>query len=263
MTEKFIHPSKAYEYIDQWHKSPFSSISDNQLSHLKHLFIADMENQKYPYFKNYLQQILNHLPGKILPFFLDNLANPDDPEWYRQNCLSFLIHANRPIYQITGIKIIQKMQDESLIPLILPLIFHNHIPLQKQAIKTLLNYPQIAEPFLENSLKTRSKRKQEIAIKVLHQVNPANLKLAVMELSNPDFLFRINAIQVLGKSGERKWLTKLLPLLEDPDLGVRKAAVEAISKLGGKKAKQILYQSLIREDYPPLKLIIQEHLKKW
>ncbi|MHA1777026.1 MAG: hypothetical protein DRO88_09325 [Promethearchaeia archaeon] len=263
MAEKSAHPSKAFQYIDQWNYSSLSVISDNQIIHLKHLFIEDMKNQKYSHFKEYLSQILNFLPGKILPFFLENLVNLEDPEWYRQNCLSFLIHATRPIYQIKGIKIIQKLQDESLIPLVFPLIFHSHPPLQKEAIKTLLLYPLIAEPILENSLKTRSRRKREIVLKVLHRINPQNLRLAVEELNNPDFLIRIRAIQVLGKSRDRKWLSKLLPFLNDSDLGVRKAVIEAISDLGGKKAKKILNQSLIRENYPPLKLIIQEQLEKW
>lgn len=156
-----------------------------------------------------------------------------------------------------------KNNDETLIPLAIPLIYHSHLPLQQEAIKTIIQFPSISEPILENALRSRSEKKLNIVKKVLNQLNPNNIKLAVAELNNPDFLIRVNALKILGSTGDRKWITKILPFLEDDDMAVRKAAIEALSQLGGRKAKQILSQTLIREDYPPLKLIIQKQLKKW
>ncbi|MCF2140686.1 MAG: HEAT repeat domain-containing protein [Candidatus Lokiarchaeota archaeon] len=263
MNKKLEHPTKAFQYLDKWHKTSLSSMADNQLAYLLKLLINDMENQNYSIFKEYMNQILSHLPIKILPLFLENIIHSNDPEWFQQNCINFLIHANRPIYQIKGLQIIQKNNDETLIPLAIPLIYHSHLPLQQEAIKTIIQFPSISEPILENALRSRSEKKLNIVKKVLNQLNPNNIKLAVAELNNPDFLIRVNALKILGSTGDRKWITKILPFLEDDDMAVRKAAIEALSQLGGRKAKQILSQTLIREDYPPLKLIIQKQLKKW
>ena len=253
-------PHEALDYLNTLVSSAGATIASNQIDYLIELIKNDMENQPFPLFREYLNSIFSKMPAKILPEFLELLIKLRKPYWFLQKLINFLIDAKRPIYQIKALQLIQKIKDDSYTPLVVPLIYHPHTPLRKEAILTIKVCPGCAEKMLEAELKSRSENKRAIAKKVLRQINPDNLRLALEMIDSQDFLERIHAIQSLAKTHNRKWIAKITALLNDPDLAVRKAAIEAISHLGGKKAKRILNQKLLNEEYLPLRSIIQEQL---
>lgn len=263
MIEEFDYPEEALKYLNILIKGANDFVASNQIDYLIELIKEDMEDQSYQVFKTYLNLIFNSLPVKILPYFLENLIKLQDPYWFIQKLINFLIKANRPIYQIKGLQLIQKIKDDSYIPYVFPLIYHAHLPLQKEAIKTIMLNGECSEKLLESDLKSRSEKKRMIARKVLKKVNPDNLRLMLEELESSDFIERIHAIKILAASGDRKWISKITNCLNDHDLSVKKAAIDALSQLGGKKAKKILNQKLLIEDYLPLRNIIQEHLENF
>jgi hypothetical protein len=257
------HPQEALDYLNALVFSARTSIASNQIDYLIELIKNDMESQPFPTFREYLNSIFSKIPAKILPEFLELLIKLRKPYWFLQRLINFLIDAKRPIYQIKALQLIQKVKDDSYIPLVVPLIYHAHPPLRKEAILTIKANPGCAEKMLESDIKSRSEKKRSIAKKVLRQINPENLRLALEMIDSQDFLERIHSIQTLAKTHNRKWISKITALLNDPDLAVRKAAIEAISHLGGKKAKKILNQKLLHEDYLPLRSIIQEQLENF
>ncbi len=263
MTENIDHPQEAWKYLNTLISSSKKSIATNQISYLINLIKEDMEDQGFAVFREYLNKMFSKLPASVLPYFLESLITlrETEPYWFIQKLINFLINANRPIYQIKGLQLIQQIKDDSYVPYIIPLIYHTHKPLRKEAIRTIVANPGCAEKIVEGDLRSRSEKKRTKAVKLLRKINPENIKLALEQIESTDFIERIHAIQVLANTNNRKWIAKITTFLNDPDLSVRKAAIEAISGLGGTNAKKILNQKLLHEEYLPLKVIIQEQLK--
>ncbi|MHA1518865.1 MAG: HEAT repeat domain-containing protein [Promethearchaeota archaeon] len=262
MVENNDHLQEAWKYLKTLISSAKISIASNQIDYLINLIKEDMEDQDFVTFREYMNRIFSELPASILPYFLESLITLKDPEpyWFLQKLINFLINANRPIYQIKGLQLIQQIKDDSYVPYIIQFIYHAHKPLSKAAIKTIVANPGCAEKIVEGDLRSRSENKRLIAAKLLRKINPNNIRLALEQIGSVDFLERIHAIQVLASSNDRKYVAKITPSLNDSDLSVRKVAIEAISQLGGTKAKKILNQKLLMEDYLPLKIIIQKQL---
>ncbi|TFH29388.1 MAG: HEAT repeat domain-containing protein [Promethearchaeota archaeon] len=257
------HPQEAWMYLNTLISSAKKSIASSQIDYLVNLIKEDMDDQSFATFRDYMNRIFSILPASLLPYFLESIItlNEAEPYWFIQKLINFLINANRPIYQIKGLQLIQQIKDDSYVPYVIPLIYHSHKPLRKEAIKTIITNPGCAEKIVENDLRSRSENKRILAAKLLRKINPDNIRLALEQIESTDFIERIHAIQVLATSNDRKWVAKITPYLNDPDLSVKKVAIEAISQLGGTKAKKILNQKLLLEDYLPLKTIILEQLK--
>ena len=223
--------------------------------------VEELDTLKKANYKTYLDNILLHIPRDQFPEFLDALIAVREPEGASQKILLYLLTHQRPLYQEKGLEMIEKKKETVYLPLVIEKIYSHHQPLQKKAIQVLFSLKGNVEEILEQQLKTRSPRKLEITKRLLRTINPDNEKLALKSLDDEDFLVRIRSIEVLGNSGQRRYISVLEPLLNDPDMSVRRSAVEAIARLGGKKAKDTLSLYLESETHPPLRNIIEGELK--
>ncbi len=126
----------------------------------------------------------------------------------------------------------------------------------------ILENPGNVEILLEQTLTDRSKQKRLIAFRLLNQINPNNIKLLLIQMEDPDFLTRIVAIEKLGNIKDRKWIDRIATALNDNDTAVQKAAIDALTQIGGKKVKKILSLKLAYENYPPIQEILRNSIGK-
>ena len=155
-----------------------------------------------------------------------------------------------------GLKLIQKIKNSSYTSLIEPFIYSNHLPLRQLTIRILLDNPGNIETILEQNLSDRNPKRRGLTEKLLFRINPTNLKIAQKRLTSVDFLERIQAISILADTKDKKIIVKLAPILKDPDISVRKAAIEGMVGIGGKKAKMILRDHMLVETHLPLRKFI-------
>ena len=228
---------------------------------LQYLF-NDLSYNTYNEHKIYLESIFSTLRPQDVALFLDSLSKIIEPMDYMSTIGLFLIQSQRPVFKLHGVEIALNLQDKRFIPYIIPIIYTKHIPLRQKAIETILSLQGKAEEILEQHLQEKVPSKQHLASKILKKLNPQNAKLGIFMLQNEDFIIRIEGIKILAETNNNKYLSKIEPYLDDTDMAVRKAAIEAISQFGGRKAKQILNQKLIEEEFPPLREIIQTSLEK-
>jgi HEAT repeats len=252
---------KALDYIIELAKIGFKDFQTDDIREIISICYSDLEEIPTDENRQYIDNIFSALPPKTIPLFLDTITQTFEPIESVQKILHYLIYTERPIFQIRGLQLAMNLKDETTIPKIVPLIFSHHKPLSQKAIELLLTLKGNAEKILEQYLPDRSPNKRELAIKIMKKLNPSNIKLAIQQLNSEDFLERIEAINVLGETNERKYINKIERLLSDKDLSVKKTAIEAIAKLGGRKAKKILNVSLLEEDYPPMIRLINFSLQ--
>ena len=81
-------------------------------------------------------------------------------------------------------------------------------------------------------------------------------------MEDPDFLTRIVAIEKLGNIKDRKWIDRIATALNNNDTAVQKAAIDALTQIGGKKVKKILSLKLAYENSPPIQEILRNSIGK-
>ena len=261
MIDNIKSPKKGLIFITEMNDLGDKYWSKSHIEHLITLIIHDLQKKSMNESQEYLEEVFYSIPPSFFPILLDLFTQNIDGE-ISKKIISYLLRTNRPIYQIKALNIIVNQNSENFVPFVIPLIFSSYIPLQKQAIKTIIAVPGSAELILEQMLNDRSKKRQKLALKILKRINPANHKLSLKLLESEDFVDRINGIKFLTESNESKWIKSIEIFLEDPDIAVRKAAIEGISKLGGKKAKDILIAQLDYQNYPPLRKILDTQIEK-
>ena len=230
-------------------------VSEEDLIRIAHLLTEELGQQSFYENRILLEDLFIAVSPAVMPSLLNILMHIEGPENIQAITL-FLLKSNRPIFQIKGLQKVISMNDPNYTAFITPLMFSSYKPLQQQAIRTLFEVPGNGELILEKILTDRSANKRAVAMRVLRMINPNNSKLAIKQLESDDFLERIGGIEHLSQTQERKWIGKIEPFLQDPDLAVQRAALDAIAQLGGRKAKKILNDRLLQENYPPLQKII-------
>ena len=226
--------------------------------------LEEILEKSYSYVNHLLDYLFSNLNSNFIPYFLNQLANISIPSKSAHKIALFLIKAeSRPIYQIKGLQLVSSLKDSNFAPFIIPLIFSGHKPLQQQAIRTLLATPGKSEEILEQYLQDRSPQRKDLAARLMRQINPDNVKLAKIMINSDDFLERIEGIKIISETGNRKWIKRTFEkMLEiERDLAVRKAIIEAITLLGGKKAEKILQISLENEDFTPMRNLIYSSIQ--
>lgn len=261
MSSKIPPPITAFKFIKEMKELGDKFWNDSQISHLLSLIHSDLEKKSIMDSQHYLEHIFFTIPPKLFPFLLDHLTRVSEGEIGRKIIL-YLLRTDRPLYQINALQMIIKRGQDNFAPYIIPLIFSAYEPLKKQAIRTIIIVPGSAELILEQILKDRSKKRQNVAIKLLSKINPSNHKLAMKMLESDDYIERITAINHLADSENSKWLSTLEKFLSDPDIAVRKSAIDGIAKIGGKKAKTILSKHLEIQDFEPLVRLISNNIEE-
>jgi hypothetical protein len=208
-----------------------------------------------------LDSLWIELTPQILHRFIEYTLHTIPEDFTLLESLIFsLYRTERPLYQIHAIPVIEHLQHAKFAPISVALAMSPYQPLRKRAVETIFTTPGNFEFIFENILRDRTSEKREWAAKMLTRLNPNNIKLAQYNLSNSDFIERSKAIQILGETKAKKYLSKLEPFLHDPDVAVQKAAIDAIAKIGGRKSVQILRDHLLTTDHEPLRRIIHSYL---
>lgn len=259
---KFQEPIKAIIFIKEMKDLGDKYWDSSQLEHLLSLILNDLESKSTIESQHYLEHIFFSIPPKLFPFLLDALTSQITADEISRKIIVYLLRTDRPVYQIKALEMIIERNSDNFAPYIIPLIFSSYEPLQKQAIKTIIKVPGSAELILEQILNDRSKKRQNLAMKILKRINSQNHKLAIKMLDSEDFVDRITGINHLAQSNDTKWIKILKNFLHDSDIAVQKAAIEAISNIGGKKAEQVLLEYRENQNYVPLLKILDFHLEK-
>lgn len=262
MTENTIENSQAIQFLRISAKNDHKGLNPHDYEELMLCIEADFCVIPTKKIHAYLHRVFDELPYHIVPDLIDHLIVTYQNGKYSRSLAYFLLTTERPIYQLKALRIIKNTNDAFFAPFILPLIFSNYQPLQQESVETLIKNKGNVEFLLEHLLHDHSPEKRDFAAKLLLRINPQNVKAAIYMLGNQDFLQRINAINILANTKERKWIPKIAVLLNDPDLAVQKASIEAIAELGGNNAKNILESRLAQEAHLPLREILQKVLKK-
>ncbi|MHA1719986.1 MAG: HEAT repeat domain-containing protein [Promethearchaeota archaeon] len=225
--------------------------------------LEEINDKNYSYVAHLLNYLFSHFHPNLLPYFLNHLGKISILHESSRKIALYLIKAeSRPIYQIKGLQLISRLKDSKFIPFIIPLIYSQHKPLQQQAIRTLFDTPGNKEEILEQYLLDRSPQRKELAARIMKQIYPDNIKLAQIMLESDDFLERIEGINCLSETQNRKWINTFEKMLEkEKDLAVKKTIFEAITLLGGRKARKILDNYLETEDFIPMRNLINNSIE--
>ena len=248
------HPT-CLQFVRYLTQKNVEHISDEEVKKIAQLLANELAHQTFYENRILLENLFAEVSPAVMPSLLDILMKMEGLENI-QAVILFLLKSNRPIFQIKGLQKIISIGDSRYTAFITPLLFSTYKPLQQQAIRTLFKVPGNGEIILEKILTDRSANKRAIAKRVLRMISPNNAKLAMKQLESGDFLERIAGIERLSQTQERKFIGKIEPLLQDPDIAVQRAALDGIAHLGGRKAKKILTACLHQENYPPLQKII-------
>ena len=264
MTYFFEESSRTINLLKEITSNSQNIIKFKKIDLIIESILDEIIEKTYSYVDEILGYLFSHLNSSLIPYFLNQLVNISIPSESGHKIAMYLIKAeSRPIYQIKGLQLVSSLKDSSFAPFIISLIFSSHKPLQQQAIRTLLATPGNREEILEQYLQDRSPQRKELAARLMKQINPDNVKLAQIMINSDDFLERIEGIKIISETGNRKWIKKTFEkMLEiERDLAVRKAIIEAITLLGGKKAEKILQISLENEDFTPMKNLIYSSIQ--
>ncbi|UYP48534.1 hypothetical protein NEF87_004819 [Candidatus Lokiarchaeum ossiferum] len=258
--KKSIENAQTLEYIKQIVENSQGKINSVELKQIMIFLVEDLHRITSANLKTYLDDIIEKIPSECLPFFFEALHEIED-EGAIHKMIIFFIRSNKPLYCMIGVQLIQKIHDESYTGLIAPFIYSNHKPLRQLTIRCLLANPGNIENILEQNLSDRNPKRRELTENLIFQINPKNIKVAQKKLNNTDFLERIQAISTLAETQDRKLVSKFETMLDDPDISVRKAVIEGITRLGGKKARKILKEHLLKETHFPLRALIISNFK--
>ena len=259
MTYFFEESSKTINLLKEITSNSQNIIKFKKIDLIIENLLEEILDKKYLYADQILDYLFFHLNSNLIPYFLNQLVNISIPSESAHKIAKYLIKADsRPIYQIKGLQLVSSLKNSSFAPFIINLIFSSYKPLQQQAIRTLLKTPGNREEILEQYLQDRSPQRKELAARLMKQINPDNVKLAQIMINSDDFLERIKGIKIISETGNRKWIKKTFEKMVEieKDLAVRKAIFEAITSLGGKKAKKILQISLENENFTPMRNLI-------
>lgn len=252
---KFVENRPTMEYILDIKENSARKFNQDELKQIMIYLIADLNAMTSANSQSYLDDIIGTIPSELIPFFFEALYEIEDANTIHKVILYF-IRSKKPLYCMIGVRLIQKIKDTSYTGLIAPFIYSNHIPLRQLTIRGIIENPGNIECILEQYLSDRNPKRRELTESLIFQINPKNIKVAQKKLSNPDFLERIQAISTLTETQDRKLVCIFEPLLEDPDISVRKAAIEGIARLGGKKARKVLREHMLKETHIPLRKLI-------
>ncbi len=255
MKSNFPQPTKALTFLQEMKELGDKFWNPPQIEHFLDLILEDIDPKSNLDSQHYLEHIFFSIPPKLFPFLLEKLSQKSHGEIGRKIIL-YLLRTDRPLYQINALQMIVERNTDNFAPYIIPLIFSGHKPLQQQAIHTILRVPGSAELILEQILNDRSVKRQKRAMKLLSKLNPLNHKLALKTIESDDFIERITGIQHLSNSKDKKWIPTIEKFLMDPDIAVRKAAIQSLSSIGGTKVKKILKQQLNVQDFAPLRRLL-------
>lgn len=262
MTEPTPFQSEALIYLQLIRRNPPLPLSENEQTQLNSYLIDDLNHIGPENVEKYINCCFSEIPPNSIPWFLDFLQNLTLSSTTLQKIAYALLNSNRPIYQLKALPLIRQLNLPVFAPLVYELIFSTQTQLQQQSIDTLLHLNGNIEFILEQGLNEKSVKKRAVVIKVLTKYNPNNLKLAQINLQDPDFVTRITAIKILATTKDRKWIPKISTIVQDTDLAVQRAAIEALAELGGRRVKQLLTERLKIETYEPMRNIIQANLNK-
>ncbi len=264
MTYFFEESSKTINFLKEITSNSQNIIKFKKLDIIIKSLLEEIVDKNYLYVDEILDYLFSHLNSNLIPYFLNQLVSISIRSESGHKIALYLIKADsRPIYQIKGLQLVPSLKDSSFTPYIIPLIFSLHKPLQQQAIQTLLATPGNREEILEQYLQDRSPQRKELAARLMKQINPDNVKLAQIMINSEDFLERIEGIKIISETGNRKWIKKTFEKLYEieKDLAVRKAIIEAITSLGGRKAEKILQISLENEDFTPMRNLLSNSIQ--
>ena len=259
MTYFFEESSKTINLLKEITSDSQNIIRFKKIDLIIESLLEEILEKPYLYVNHLMDYLFSHLNSNFIPYFLNQLVYISISSKSAQKIALYLIkEESRPIYQIKGLQLVSLLKDSSFAPFIIPLIFSAHKPLQQQAIRSLLATPGNSEEILERYLQDRSPQRKDLAARLMKQINPDNVKLAQIMINSDDFLERIEGIKIISETRNRKWIKKTFEkMLEiERDLAVRKAIIEAITLLGGKKAEKILQISLENEDFTPMRNLI-------
>jgi len=262
MNESTPFQSEAIIYLQLIRRNPPLPLSETEQTQLNAYLIDDLNHIGPENIEKFINCCFSEIPPNSIPWFLDTLQNLTLSSITLQKIALALLNSNRPIYQLKALPLIRQLNLPVFAPLVYELIFSTQSQLQQQAIDTLLHLNGNIEFILEQGLTEKNQKKRSIVIRLLSKFNPNNIKLAQINLQDPDFVTRINAIKILAKTNDRKWIPKISTIVQDTDLAVQRAAIEALAELGGRRVKQILTDRLKNETYEPMRAIIQENLNK-
>ena len=259
MTVFIKNQLQAFAFLELINEFGRSEMTADEINHLIELILRDLNTQEADAASTYLDEVFESVPSNSLLIIIDELSNIGEPLKSAQYVAMHLLYTDRPIFQIKGLKLIERIADSDFVPHIIPLMFSSYTPLQLKAIELISTLEGNAEEILEQYLQNRSMFKRNLSAQVLMKLNPTNPKLAPFLLESEDFVERIEGIRVLAANGERRLIAKIEPFLQDSDMAVVKAAIEAIAALGGRRAMKTLLAKLTQEDlYTPLKTLISK-----
>ena len=254
--------SQAINFLNLRKVQKHDSLVPEEISQLYSLICSDIPYLAGKILMDYFSTIFSEIPAVNLPLLLDEMVQIETPAEILEKFAIYLLKSNCPIFQIKALKIVQQLRQPFFIPLIYPFVFGTHKPLAQVASAVILENPGNVEILLEQTLTDRSKQKRLIAFRLLNQINPNNIKLLLIQMEDPDFLTRIVAIEKLGNIKDRKWIDRIATALNDNDTAVQKAAIDALTQIGGKKVKKILSLKLAYENYPPIQEILRNSIGK-
>src|SRR6056297_2547469 len=178
---------------------------DIDIEYTIQILTKDLKGDNIGSFSNYLDEIVSVFPPKQLAEFISKLAKITRPIEVANKIAIFLLNHARPLFQIQGVFMVENLGDEGFIPLVVKHIYSTHKPLQKKAIKLVINLQGNAEEILESHIKSKSERKRKIAYRVLRCLNPDNIKLCFEALESEDFIVRSEAIKKIGNTKRKKY----------------------------------------------------------
>jgi hypothetical protein len=254
-------PNSSLLYLNEINAIKRDHLTDKEFELLFQKLKLDLVNKNQEHNLELLDALYSMIPVQDLPVFFNRILQEFESHRIELcHIINSLLITQRPVYQMYALNIIEYLNEPIFVPAVVSLALESHIPLRQKAFNTLRKVDGQTQLILEGYLKDRCKPKRELAAKILKEIAPQNQKLALYNLTNPDFIERANALNILGKTGDKKFLPKIEECLEDGDIAVKKAAIDAIGQIGGKKAVEILRGQLGLQDHEPLCNIIRDYI---
>jgi HEAT repeat protein len=122
----------------------------------------------------------------------------------------------------------------------------NNIKVRARSLEAIspLSLPQVKTAILEAHKSEDSQLKVSAIYAMGRNCDPTWLPILLNELSAVDAEARYEAAVACGELGEEEAVTYLIELIDDPDIDVQMAAIQALGKIGGPRAKNILQNCL-------------------
>jgi HEAT repeat protein len=118
-----------------------------------------------------------------------------------------------------------------------------------------------ASQVLLESLEEPSEAIRDFIIRELGSREGLRLTLVRKGLSNHVWYVKSATLKILGLLKKKNAFVHILPMLEEPNIEVRRNAVEALGEIGGEKSLEIL-ADLINDDNPFIRASAKKALQK-